>query len=298
MNDPSRPTVEDRQRILLETADTLVFKSLPDVEGPDLQIYLYQPVNPPKGELRPMILFFFSSGWDRGHVSQFAPQALHFAERGVVTALVEYRTAASHPGSTPIQAMQDVRSSIRWARMSAEELRVDPEKIIAAGGRAGGHMAATTAMNPDVREDGTDPEEIDGRPNGVVLFAPIIDLTRDTYATKRFETPAEAKGFSLSRFIDPGMPPMIIFHGTMDRFIPCESVRTFAKKLNRKKRNVCEFHPFDGREESFFNLNVDPFSYEAVLAATDQFLVNQGFLPENADEEGDARLISWRESDF
>lgn len=300
MDSPPKPTVEDRQRILLESAESMVFKELPgESGGPDLRVHVYLPKNLQGGPPRAAILFFFSSGWDRGHISQFAPQAMYFADRGAVTALVEYRTSSSHEGATPIQAMQDTRSAIRWLRLNAAALNVDPGKIIAAGARAGGHMAAMSAMNPDLAAGEGEEEEsgVDGRPDGVVMFSPIVDIDKECYAFHRFETPAQAKASSLSRFIDRGLPPMQIFHGTADRFVPVDMVAHFAKRM-KKKKNSCELQPFDGREESFFNLNVDPFSYEAVIAAMDRFLVEHGLLEENEDGEDSATLISWRESDF
>jgi len=65
----------------------------------------------------------------------------------------------------------------------------------------------------------------------------------------------------------------------------------------RKKRNTCEFEPFEGRDNNYYNLNVDPASYEASLRLVEQFLVGQAFLPE-AGEESDPRVISWREEDY
>lgn len=293
MNPPLQ-TVQDRQRLLLEQADSMVFKTVdPD---PDLNIHFYLPDSHTEGPPRPVILFFFSSGWDRGHVTQFAPQALHFADRGAVTGLVEYRTDASH-GASPVQAMQDGRSAVRWVRENAERLNIDPERVTVAGGRAGGLIAGTLLLSTKLQDDPDDNTETDGKPNCAMLFSSMIDLDKDAYGVDRFASVGEAKSYGLSQFITFSQRPLIIFHGTADRFIDYKDVEHFAKKLKRKK-NVCEFFPFDGRDENFYNLNVDPFSYEAVLEQCDRFLVENGMLNEKGDGEEDARLISWRENDF
>ncbi len=293
MNQPPQ-TVQERQRLILEQAEDLVYKKVES--GPDLNIYFYMPDSFTEGPPRPVILFFFSSGWDRGHITQFAPQALHFADRGVVTGLVEYRTAASHE-ATPVQAMQDGRSAVRWVREHASKLNVDPEKVIVAGGRAGGHIAGTLLLNPKLKDDETDNVETDGAPDCAMLFSALVDFDKDSYGVDRFASVGEAKDYSLSRFIGFDRRPMLIFHGTADRFVDYTDVEYFAKKMKRK-RNVCDFYAYDGRDENFYNLNVDPFSYEAVLGQCDDFLVEHGFLNARGEGEDDARLISWRESDF
>ena len=89
---------------------------------------------------------------------------------------------------------------------------------------------------------------------------------------------------------------MQIFCGSNDRLVPYQIAEKFSSKMKRKK-NTCEFLQFDGRDHSFFNLNVDPVGYEAAIGETDRFLVEQGFL-EASEEIEESRLESWREQDF
>ena len=57
------------------------------------------------------------------------------------------------------------------------ELGIDANKIIASGGSAGGHLAAATALLEGVNaEDGDEP--VSSKPNVLVLFNPVLDLTR------------------------------------------------------------------------------------------------------------------------
>ena len=55
----------------------------------------------------------------------------------------EYRTKKSH-GTDPFACVEDGKSAIRWVRENAAQLGIDPTKVIAGGGSAGGHVAACT----------------------------------------------------------------------------------------------------------------------------------------------------------
>ncbi|WP_075089188.1 alpha/beta hydrolase [Verrucomicrobium spinosum] len=115
-----------------------------------------------------MIAFFFSSGWDNGQVSQFAPHCLYFASRGMTAMAFDYRVSAKH-GSTPVDSMADVRSAMRWLRLNAVELGINPGKIVGAGGSGGAHMIAAAAMVQGFDEPGED-ASISCAPNALALF--------------------------------------------------------------------------------------------------------------------------------
>ena len=114
----------DRNRTLLADTSCYAYKQS---DGVDMEAYVF-PVPgeaPPEG--RPAILFFYSSTWDAGLVSQFAPHCLYFANRGMQPILFDYRVTSRFPAATPADAMPDVRSAIRWTRRHAEDLDVPPD---------------------------------------------------------------------------------------------------------------------------------------------------------------------------
>jgi acetyl esterase/lipase len=51
----------------------------------------------------------------------------------------------SRQGVTPAACVEDAKSAERWLRQNAARLGLDPNRIVAAGGSAGGHIAACTA---------------------------------------------------------------------------------------------------------------------------------------------------------
>ncbi|WP_009963706.1 alpha/beta hydrolase [Verrucomicrobium spinosum] len=272
----------DRNRELLKTAREEVYKT---VGGHDLPVYFWEPTAekaPPYP--KSVIAFFFSSGWDNGQVSQFAPHCLYFASRGMTAMAFDYRVSAKH-GSTPVDSMADVRSAMRWLRLNAVELGINPGKIVGAGGSGGAHMIAAAAMVQGFDEPGED-ASISCAPNALALFNPVLDTSKKGFGHDRFLHPDEAKKANLMAAIAPHLPPTLIFHGTHDRVVPFEISEEFVRKM-KKKKNVCELMVYEGQGHGFFNFNVSFDLYQGTLNALDDFLVTQAFIEHDPDMQVD-----------
>ena len=125
----------------------------------DLEMVVHYPPGWKETDRRPAIVFFFGGGWTNGSVKQFETQATHLASRGMVAARADYRIKSKH-GVTPKACVEDAKSAVRWLRQNAAKLGVDPDRIVAAGGSAGGHIAACTALAPGLDAEGEDDEDI------------------------------------------------------------------------------------------------------------------------------------------
>jgi len=64
-------------------------------------------------------------------------------EHGVTVVSVEYRLAPKHPHATPVE---DCYAGLVWKPQHAEELGVDPARLIVAGFSAGGGLAEAVAL--------------------------------------------------------------------------------------------------------------------------------------------------------
>jgi acetyl esterase/lipase len=73
-------------------------------------------------------------------VEGFAPLA---AEHGAVIVSVEYRLAPEHPHPAPVE---DCYAGLVWTARHADELGIDPDRILVAGGSAGGGLTAGIAL--------------------------------------------------------------------------------------------------------------------------------------------------------
>jgi acetyl esterase len=269
----------DRNRELLKTAREEIYKA---VNGHTLSVYIWAP-DPARASSAPksVAAFFFSSGWDNGQVSQFAPHCVYLASRGMVTLAFEYRTS-SKGGGGPLEAMADARSALRWIRLNAVDMGVNPGKIVGIGGSGGGHAITAAAMLDQAYDEPGDPIEINPAPNALVLFNPVLDTSKSGFGLDRFRTPTEAKNANLVRAIRAGLPPTLLMHGTHDRVVPCAGSYSFAKQSTRKK-NFCRYIEFEGQGHGWFNFNLSFEMYEATLMAIDEFLVELGFLEPDPD---------------
>lgn len=263
----------DRNRELLKTAREEVYKVVGDVSLP---VYIWEPPaekEPPYP--KSVAAFFFSSGWDNGQVAQFAPHCVYFASRGMLTMAFDYRVASRHKAG-PLEAMADARSAIRWLRLNAIELGINPGKIVGIGGSCGGHAIASAAMLSKF-DDPSEALESSPVPNALVLFNPVLDTSKKGFGLDRFPDAGLAKDANLIRAIDKGLPPMLIMHGTADRVVPFGGSYEFARKSSKKK-NICRLIEFEGQGHGFFNFNLSFEMYEATLMAMDEFLVELGFI--------------------
>jgi len=220
----------------------------------------------------PAIVFFFGGGWNNGTVKQFEPQALYFSQRCMVCILVDYRVKEKQK-TTPFESLKDAKSAIRYIREHANELHIDPSKIIAAGGSAGGHLAAATAIINDYNES-TDNTAISCTPDALVLFNPVFDNGPGGYGYERI---GEAyKNFSPLHNIKSGAPPTIVFLGDKDHLVPVETAQ-YYKKIMEKVKSRCDLFVYEGQEHGFFNYKNLEY-YKKTVSETDTFLQSIGIL--------------------
>lgn len=258
----------------------LIYKET--LQGP-LKLHVFSPMKtqgPAEGG-KPCIVFFFGGGWKSGSFLQFVPQAEYFASRGLVTACADYRILSQHQ-TTPDKAVEDARSAIRWVRGHAAELGVDPGRIIAAGGSAGGHLAACTALVSTLDAAGDD-KSVSAVPNALVLFNPAMNIS--TLFKER--AAGEVRGFTLemaeaitpNQFVSQNTPPAILFFGTADR------LKAGGDEYVRKARALglrAEMWSAKDMPHGFFNR--EPW-IRVTARKTEEFLVSLGYL------DGESRLV-------
>ncbi len=276
---------QDKKRAyppVLPGARVKVYKTVDDV---DLRLWIFEPEGPKPQEPRAAIVFFFGGGWQRGNPAQFHEHCRYLAGRGMVAMTADYRVYARH-GVKPPRCVADAKSAVRWIRAHADRLGVDPDRIAAGGGSAGGHLAAATATLPTYDDPEDDPA-VSAQPNALVLFNPALVLAS---VPGTFEMPearivkladrlgVEPASLSPYRHVVPGTPPAIIFHGTADATVPYESVALFQEAMVAHG-NRCELVGYEGCGHGFFNVGRDhngPFV--DTVHRMDGFLASLGYL--------------------
>ncbi len=104
---------------------------------------------PPEGtpSSRLAFLYFHGSGWHWGD-KDFNTRRFfrHLCAQGHVVMDVAYRLC---PEVDAYGMLGDVKRAIAWIKENAERYDVDPKRVVAGGGSAGGHLALLAAYAPD-----------------------------------------------------------------------------------------------------------------------------------------------------
>jgi acetyl esterase/lipase len=166
--------------------------------------------------------------------------------------------------------VEDARSAVRWFRQNAARLGVDPDCIVAAGGSAGGHIAACTTLMPraDTKEESS---QTSCKANALILFNPVLRFGPQLLKKVGND---EAVGQALSPVLHltKDSPPTLLFYGTQDWLL-----RQGEEFLRRSKElgHRAELFTAEGQPHAFFHQS--PWR-EKTLRRADEFLVSLGYL--------------------
>ncbi|MCD9197914.1 alpha/beta hydrolase [Aeromicrobium wangtongii] len=97
------------------------------------------------------------------------------APAGLAVVSIEYRLAPEHPHPIPVE---DCYAGLEWLVAHADQLGVDPDRIILYGSSAGGGLAAGVAL---MSRDRGGPRLL-----GQVLSCPMLDHRNDSSSSQQF----------------------------------------------------------------------------------------------------------------
>jgi acetyl esterase/lipase len=210
--------------------------------SPEQRLDLYRPAAASAGTDRPLpaVLSIHGGGWqggDRADPRMVARVARPLAARGYAVAAVGYRRAPRH--RFPVQ-LEDVALAMAWLRDHAAEHAIDPARVGAVGGSAGGHLAALLGT------------AVEARPRCVVALLAPTDLTPAGYLERLRDPglradlarvladllpaaweddPAAWRLASPLLRVSPSSAPFFLLHGRDDRVVPPEQTLRFAAAL-------------------------------------------------------------------
>lgn len=108
-----------------------------------LRVRIYRPVGS-VARLLPTVLYFHGGGFVIGSLEGYdLPCRFFCARSGCAVVAVDYRLAPEHKFPA---GLDDAVASFRWLSGNAEDLGIDPDRIVVAGDSAGGTMAAVVAQ--------------------------------------------------------------------------------------------------------------------------------------------------------
>jgi acetyl esterase len=165
------PLLKDQRRDGVEVICDLAY-------GPDSRhrLDVYRP-QAEGSSRRPVVIFFHGGGFIRGDKSDRENVGQHFARRGFVLVLANYRLAPAH--RWPAGA-EDVISVYRWCHENAERYGIDTARIFLAGESAGAaHVATATLVRRFHPPEGLSIA-------GAVLISGVYNTRLEQLARKQF----------------------------------------------------------------------------------------------------------------
>lgn len=233
-----------------------------EVDGVRLRVDVYRPR---EGLRHPALLYIHGGGWVVGHRRTNRFMLTRFAAAGWTVFAVAYR----RPPKFPLPAaVIDCKAAVAWVKAHGAEHGADPSTLVVYGESAGGHLAALTALTPNVPHFQPGFEKTDTRVQGAMVFYGVTDLIgsfeRQDHRTLTLllEHGVVRRPLGESRLLyqtlDPGScevvdtPPTLVMQGTADMMVPAAMSRTFCarlKKLGAKQVHLLEVpaasHAFD-----------------------------------------------------
>ena len=233
--------------------------------GRSLKTYIFKPKDWSILNQQKSMIFFHGGGFKIGSPERFYPQAIHFASRGYVVFVPEYRIE-SKDGTGAHEATKDAHYFFEWVIHNSCKFKINKKTIILGGGSAGGQLAASIA-NIRLKKNKNLP-----KPLALILYNPAINILpklgkKDDYFRSYFKDPAKA---SLINF-----PPCIIMHGTNDRVVPFNWISDFVNNLNIRSRD-CVFEVYRDKEHGFYNKNICIKDFLNTNKQIEVFLNNRG----------------------
>ena len=253
----------------------IIYKSIDDV---DLSLYVFKPTDFDNSKIYNSIIFFHGGAWNTQNISQFKRHSMYFASRGIVAITAEYRVTSIH-NSTPFQSLEDAKSAIRYVRLNAKSLSINPDKIAVSGGSAGGHLAAAAA-NIKKYDNINENLKISSKPNLLILYNPILDTTPNAWGYGSFirrtknKITDDPKEISPIHHISKETPPTIILTGTKDNKVPVKKIEEYKEIMNAKNIR-CDVIFYKDAEHGFFNRGDD---FVDTVFQTDIFLKSNWYL--------------------
>lgn len=185
--------------------------------------------------LRPAVILIHGGGWSGGDKKDMEFLYKPLSEAGFVWFSINYRLAPQHRWPACID---DVRTAIRWVRANAAAYRADAGRIALVGYSAGGHLACLAAVQADQTErvqavvgiaPPTDHEADSERRGGL---SPSMQKLLDRPAALDEEARAMLQRISPIQYVNAGLPPFLLLHGTEDNSVPYSQSVNFKAKLD------------------------------------------------------------------
>ncbi len=197
----------------------------------------------PAAPALPAVLLIHGGGFRGGNRQSYLPTAIKLAERGYVAATMSYRMS---PRNQFPAAVEDAKAAVRFLRANAAKYGIDPDRIGAMGGSAGGTLVLFLGVTADVADlEGSGPNR---------QFSSRVQYVVDQYGASDF-TQSYSKSVDAAvvlpmflggdldhnraihqkaspiNWITPNAAPVLAIHGTQDNYVAYEQSLWMVERL-------------------------------------------------------------------
>jgi acetyl esterase/lipase len=199
----------------------------------------------------PVIYYLHGGAWTFGDKREQGRPMLHeFVRRGWIVVAINYRLAPRHLWPAQIE---DATRALGWIKKNISTYGGDPDRVVVAGGSAGGHLASLLALSTD--DSQWRPKEMndleDWSVRGALSFYGVLEMTGDETHWRGLgrglrrllehrvvQLPYEGNEAlyrSLSPYdrIEPDSPPFFVVQGVNDTLVEVNVARNFVTKFRK-----------------------------------------------------------------
>lgn len=223
-------------------------------------------VHVPEGEGPFPIAILVHGGGNKGDKRSYvAPLFAPLSAASFTWFTIDYRPAkAGYPAS-----IADVEQAIRWVKANAAKYKGDERRVALIGESSGGILALVAAGRAaaDIKVDAVVAFYTPADLSYVVRDGNIPQVVRDYWGIRKDEDLAAwRREWSPITYARPGMPPVLLVHGTADPKVPLEnSLR--LKKAFKEAGVACELVAVGGGDHGMGSWEkVNPGYKEKVIA--------------------------------
>jgi acetyl esterase/lipase len=251
-------------------------------ENQHLQLDLCQPSG--DGPF-PAVVCIHGGGFRAGKRDSWDKMCQQLAARGYVAVTITYRLAPDHQFPA---AVEDSKAAVRWVRANAAKYHVDPNRIGALGDSAGAHLALFLAVTNNVHD--FDGDQNPGQSSAVQCAVSYYGPADFTLSYGKSVDAAEVLplflGGNLQQqpkrhvqasplyWVTPDAPPILLLHGTQDKYVNYEQAILLRDRLKAAQCDV-ELLTLEGAGHGFKGDDLKRAN-EAAFAFLDKKLKGEG----------------------
>ncbi|KAL3336654.1 hypothetical protein AABB24_029355 [Solanum stoloniferum] len=210
-----------------------------------LDLYLPKNMNGPK----PVVAFVTGGAWIIGYKAWGSLLGQQLSERDIIVACIDYR---NFPQGTISDMVKDASQGISFVCNKIAEYGGDPNRIYLMGQSAGAHIATCALLEQAIKEIGAEPRAswsvsqiktyfgLSGGYNILKLVdhfhsrglyrSIFLSIMEGEQGLRQYSPELMAQDPNTKNAVSL-LPPMVLFHGTADYSIPCDSSKSFADTL-------------------------------------------------------------------